>query len=157
HLKGIVSAPPFGEAAHGLHHVLATRVNGVSRAKLLGVPQLVLHQVYGDDCARASEGAPLDHVQAYAATADHHRAAARLDLGSVDCRADAGHDAATHQARLVERHVVRNRDARYLGHHCVLGEAGEPSHVMDILTVLLKPAGAVEQRALTHSDAHVLA
>jgi hypothetical protein len=49
---------------------------------------------------------PLDDVEADAAESEHDAFRARLDLGGVEHRPDAGGDAAADVADLVERRVV---------------------------------------------------
>ena len=73
----------------------------MGRAKLFGIFQLVIHQVYADDSSRAGQGAPLDHIESYTTAADHHGTAARLNLGGINCRAYTGHNATAYQARLI--------------------------------------------------------
>ena len=70
-------------------------------------------EIDADDHVGADQAGALDHVEADAAEAEHDDIGARLDLGRVDHRADAGRHAAADVADLVERRVLADlRQAR---------------------------------------------
>src|SRR5262245_40742563 len=75
--------------------------------------------VNGDDHAGADEPQSLNDVEADAAESEYDALRARLDLGGVDDRSDAGRDPAADVANLVERRVLA--DLR----HCDLRQHGE--------------------------------
>ena len=95
-----------------------------SRHRLAGRIEIDADDLVGADHARA-----LDHVEADAAQAEHDDIGARLDLGGVDHRADAGGHAAADVADLVERRVLADLGQRDLRQHGVVGE-GRAAHVV---------------------------
>ena len=99
--------------------------------------------LFGADHARA-----LHHVEPDAAEAEHHHVGARLDLGGVDHRADAGGHAAADVADLVERRVLADLRHRDLGQHGVVGERRAAHVVVDLLSAQREAAGAVRHEAL---------
>src|SRR5262245_27734655 len=101
------------------------------RAKLFCIAQLAVYQVYADDRSGAGQRTPLDDIESYTTAADHHRTTAGLNLGGIDRRAYPGHDATAYQACFVERHGIRNLDARDFRYHRVLRETGDPGHMVD--------------------------
>src|SRR5438445_5438395 len=62
--------------------------------------------IHADDHVGAGHARALHDVQPDAAQAEYHDVRARLDLGGVDHRADAGGHAAAELAHLVERRVL---------------------------------------------------
>ena len=90
----------------------------------------------------------LDDVEADAAEAEHDDLGARLDLGGVDHRADAGGHAAADVADLVERRVLADLGHRDLGQHGEVRE-GRAAHVVeDRLALVARSGGAVGHHAL---------
>ena len=95
-----------------------------------------------------SDSRALDHVQADAAEAEHDDVGAGLDLGRVDHGADAGRDAATDVADLVERRVLADLRECDLREHGVVRERRAAHVVVDLLAADREPAGAVRHHAL---------
>jgi hypothetical protein len=105
----------------------------------------------------AGHARALEDVEADAAEAEHHHAAARLHLGRVDHRADAGGDAAADVADLVEGRVRADLRHRDLRHHRIVGE-GRRAHVVEQrLAAEAEAAGAVGHQALPLRGADRLA
>ena len=99
--------------------------------------------VDADDPVRADQLRALDDVEADAAEAEHDDIGARLDLGGVDHRADAGGDAAADVAAGLERRVLADLRDRDLGQHGEVRE-GRAAHVVeDGLALVAEAAGAV--------------
>ena len=63
-------------------------------------------EVDADDLVGAGHARALHDIEAYAAKAENHHVGARFNLGRVDHRTDAGGDAATDVADLVEGRVL---------------------------------------------------
>src|SRR5207248_10353941 len=91
HFEGVVSANTSGDLLHRRDRVYLAGVDGVGRAELPGVGELVRENVDGDNLLGADERAALDRVESNPAAADHDHAFARLDLRRVDDRANASH------------------------------------------------------------------
>ena len=109
----------------GLHDLVVAhflRVDEMRHAELLGHGALGGIDVDADDLVGAHHLRALDHVQADAAQAEHDDVGARLDLGGVDHRADAGGDAAADVADLVEGRVLADLRQRDLRQHRVVRE-----------------------------------
>src|ERR1700685_3010708 len=68
----------------GVHEV---REPELARQRLAGIVE-----VHADDLAGPAHLRALNHIQAYAAQAEHHHIGARLNLGGPDHRANAGGD-----------------------------------------------------------------
>ena len=115
----------------------------MSGAKFHGELQLALGNVYCDYLGSVKQLGSHDHVESYAAAANHRDSAAWLNLGAVDCCAHAGGDAAANHGRNVHGNCGAGGNDTCLGDHGVLGEAGYLPHMVDFLAPLMKPAGAV--------------
>ena len=89
--------------------------------------------VHAHDHVGARHARALNDVQSDAAQPEHHHIGARLDLGGVDHRADAGGDAAADVADLVEGRVVADLGKRDFGQDRVVGEGRAAHVVMDLL------------------------
>jgi len=71
--------------------------------------------IHADDHVGAGDPRALDHVEPDAAETEYHHVGARLDLGGVDHRADAGGHAAADVAHLVERRILADLGQRDSG------------------------------------------
>src|SRR5256886_16397828 len=103
-----------GEAHQVLYQVPAELlgVHEVGHAEALGERFAARVDIHADDLARADQARALDDVQPNAPQAEHHYVRARLDLGRVDDRADAGRDAAADVADLLEGRVLADLGER---------------------------------------------
>ena len=117
-------------------------------AELLGQRLAPGIDVHADDLVGPRDSRALDHVEADAAEAEHHDVGAGLDPGRVDHGADAGRDAATDVADLVERRVLADFRERDLRQHGVVRERRAAHVVVDLLAADREPAGAVRHHAL---------
>ena len=119
-LEAVVGAA-VGERDEVLHEIAADflGIHEVGHAEFLGERLALRIQVDADDAVRAREPRALHDVQADAAEAEYHDVRARLDLGGVDDRADAGGHAAADVADLVERRVLADLRQRDLRQHRV--------------------------------------
>ena len=105
-------------------------------------------EVDADDHVGARHAGALDDVEPDAAQSEYDDVRARLDLGRVDHRADAGGDAATDVADLVERRVLADLRHRNLRQDREVGERGASHVVMHGIAAQRKPAGAVGHHPL---------
>src|SRR3569623_1487429 len=101
-----------------------------------------------DDLLGADELGALHDVEADAAETEHDDASTRFDLRGEQHRADAGGDAATDVADLVDRSVGANLRERDLGQHRVVRERRAAHVVMDRLALIREPARAIGHEAL---------
>jgi hypothetical protein len=105
--------------------------------------ELVRIQVDGQDAPGLRHHRTLHHGQPDAAEAEHRDGGTRFDFRRVEHRADAGGDAATEQADLVQRRRRVDLGQRDFRHHGVFGEGGTAHVVEDRRAVLREAAGAV--------------
>src|SRR5437870_3529668 len=102
-------------------------------------------------------GRALHHVEPDAAEAEYHHVGARLDLGGVDHRADAGGHAAADVAHLVERGILADPGQRDLGHHGVVGKSRSAHVVEQFLAAEREAAAAIRHHALPLRSTYRLA
>ena len=145
----------IGAAVGDLEHFVDDRlavfvpaVDEVGHAEL-AAPFLARRvDVDSDDLVSADQLRALDHVEAYAAEAEHDNVRSGLDLGRVDHRTDSGRDSAADVAAGVERRVLADLGHRDLGQDGEVRE-GRAAHVMeDGLALVAEAAGAVRHHAL---------
>ena len=105
-------------------------------------------EVDADDHVGADHARALHDVEPDAAQPEHDDVGARLDLGRVDHRADAGGHAAADVADLVERRVVADLRQRDLRQHGEVRERRAAHVVVERLAVEREAAGAVGHHAL---------
>ena len=94
----------------------------MGRAKGLGVVQLFLGHVHGNDAARPGDPRALNGIQAHAARADHHHILPGAQTGCVDHRPDTRDHPAGDQARRLHRDRGRDLDQLALVHHHLFGK-----------------------------------
>src|SRR5438094_1416336 len=133
------------------------RIDEMRDAEFLGERLARRVGVHADDHVGAGHARALDDVQPDAAQAEHHDVRARLDLGGVDHRADAGGHAAADVAHLVERRVLADLRQRDFGHHGVVGESRSAHVVEELLAPEREAAAAVWHHALPLRHAYRLA
>src|SRR5579863_10555674 len=106
-----------------------------------------------DDHVGAHHAGTLDDVEPDAAQAEDDHIGAGFHARGVDDGADAGGDAATYVADLVEGRVRPDLRQRDLRHHGEIGE-GRSAHVVeDRLALQGKPTGAVGHQPAALGDA----
>ena len=110
-----------------------------------------------DDLVGADHARRLDHVQPDAAESEHDDVGARFHLGSKQHGADAGSDAATDIANLVERRIAADFCQCDFRHHDVIRKRRRAHVVEDRLAVDRKAAGRVRHQAAPLSRADCLA
>src|SRR3989475_11806836 len=113
--------------------------------------------IHADDHVGAGQPRALDHVEPDAPETEYHDVRARLDLGGVDHRADAGGHAAADVAHLVERRVLADLRQRDFRNHGVVGKSRSAHVVEELLAAQRKTAAAVWHHALPLRDAYRLA
>src|SRR5690606_3397128 len=145
---------------HQIGHEVAfdlLRIDEVGHAEALGELALARVEVHAHDHVRAHQARALDHVEPNAAEPEYDHVRARLDLGRVDHRADAGGHAAADVAHLVERRILADLRHRDLRQHGEVGE-GRGAHVVQHgLAAETEAAGAVGHQALALGGADRLA
>ena len=109
--------------------------------------------VDADDLVGSGHARALDDIEADTAESKHHHIGARLDLGGVDDRADAGGDAAADVADLVERRVLADFRDRDLRQHGVIRKGRCAHVVVDGFAAERKTRGAVGHQALALGSA----
>ena len=124
------------------------RIDEMRHAEALAPRFLFRVEIDADDHVGADEPQPLDDVEPDAAEPEHDALGARLDLGGVDDRADAGGDAAADVADLVERRVLADFRHRDLRQHGEIGEGRAAHIVMDLLAADREARRAVGHHAL---------
>ena len=106
-VKGVICAPTGQLDKMGNQIALYFGwVDEISHAKLLAHLNLAGVQVDPDDLISTRKAQTLDHVQPDPAEAKHNGAAANLDLGGVDHRANACGDPTTDIANFIKRRVL---------------------------------------------------
>ena len=104
--------------------------------------------VHTHDAVGARHARALDHVEADAAQAKHHDIRAGLDLRGIDHGTDAGRDAATDVADLLEWRILADLRQRDLRQYRVIRE-GRAAHVMmNFLAADREAAAAIRHHAL---------
>src|SRR5262249_19602455 len=153
--EGVVGAPDLVRAALGHVHEIGNeiladlvRIDEMGHAEALApfLPGIV--EVDADDHAGADQPQALDHVEADAAEAEDDALRARLDLGGVDHRADAGSHAAADVADLVERRVLADFRHCDLRQHGEIRESRAAHVVVDLLAADGEAGAAVGHDAL---------
>ena len=144
--QGVRCAPARGTAAGALERIVGAAADqgldrlrrfdqagvvaagqvGVGGAEGRGEREARRIDVDGDDHARAGVHGALDAAQAHPARAQHHHARARLDLGRIGHRAEAGHDAAAQNGGGRKGDVDLNLHNRLPGHQRVGRHGPEP-------------------------------
>src|SRR6516162_2160924 len=125
------------------------RIDEMRHAEPLAPLLLGVVDVDPDDHVRPGEAQPLDDVETDAAEPEYHSLRARLDLGGVEHRADAGGDAAADVAHLVEWSVLANSGNRDFRQHREIRERGGTHVVVQLLAVEREAGGAVRHDPLT--------
>src|SRR5438552_7444254 len=133
------------------------RIDEMGDAEFLGERLAPRIGVHADDHVGPGHARALHDVEADAAQAEHHDVRARLDLGGVDHRADAGGHPAADVAHFVERRVFADLGERDLGHHRVVGESRGAHVVEEVLAAEREAAAAVGHQAFALRDAYRLA
>src|SRR5882762_4366214 len=133
------------------------RIDEMRHAELLGERLARRIGVHADDHVGARDARALHDVQPDAAQAEYHDVRARLDLGGVDHRADAGGHAAADVTHLVERRVLADLRERDFRNHGVVGESRGAHVVEEFLAAQRKSAAAIGHHALALRDAYRLA
>src|SRR6267143_1874130 len=123
-------------------------IDEMRHAELLGEVLSRRIEIHADDHVCAGEARALHDVEPDAAETEYHHVGARLDLGGVDHRADAGGHAAADVAHLVERGVFADLGQRDLGHHGVVGKSRSAHVVEQLLAPEREAAAAVGHHAL---------
>ena len=136
------------------------RVHEIGHAKRVPISILLVVQINANDLIGTRKAQPLNHVQADAAQTKDNRAAADLDLGGVDHRANARGDAATDITDFVERRVFAHFGQRDFRHNRVIGEGRAAHVVMDGRAISIEnrvePSGNRPCPWVTGSDWHRL-
>jgi hypothetical protein len=117
-------------------------------AELLGHGFALRVHVDADDLVGARHACALDDIEADAAEAEHDHIRAGLHFRGVDDRADAGGDAATDVADLLERRVLADLRQRDLGQHRVVRERAAAHVVVHFLVADGEAAGAIGHHTL---------
>ena len=143
----MIDADAVGELVDGADQFVAAREHAVGGAEIPRPLQLLRHDVGGDDRRRATQPSPLHDVHAVAAAADHENAIARLHPCAVARGADAGRNAARHQAGVVERNVIVDHDDGCLIDDGAFGESADHAEGADISAIgVAPPIAAIELR-----------
>ena len=119
------------------------------RAESLRLRELVVGQVDRDDLAGAGGLRAEQRREAHPAETDDGRGRAGTDLRGVDDGADARHDRATEQRRLVERYRLVDFDQRAAGHRRVLREHRASEVMVQGRTVDVQALRTRQQRPRT--------
>ena len=156
-LEAVVGAA-VGQLHDGIDHVVDfLGIDEMRHAELARHFLALGVDVDADDLVRAHHLRALDHVQAYAAQAEHHDIRAGFDLGREQHRAQPRGHAAAYVADLVERRVLADLGQRDLGHDRVVREC-RCAHVVQYgLAIDAEAARAVGHHALALRGAHGLA
>src|SRR5713101_6783695 len=133
------------------------RIDEMRDAELLGERLARRIGIHADDHIGAGHARALNHVEPDAPEAEYHDVRARLDLGGVDHRADAGGHAAADVAHLVEGRVLADLGERDLGDHGVVGERRGAHVVEEVLAPEREAAAAVGHHAFPLRDTYRLA
>src|SRR6266850_3899387 len=104
--------------------------------------------VNADDLVGAHHPGALNDVKSDSAKSEHHHIGARRDLCGVDHRADAGRDAATDVATLVERGVFSDLCHRNFRQHGEVRKRRTAHVVKDWLALIAEARRAVRHHAL---------
>ncbi len=165
-LEGVVHTT-VGETHNDLldRLVVVLGVDAVGGTHLGGEGELVRVDVNGDDARRTSHLRTLDRAETNTAEAKHGNGGALLDLGGVDDAAEAGGDAAAHEADLGRVRLGVDLHDGDVGEHSVLGKGGAAHEVSDgdLLVAVglggdgLEAGSAVGHHTLALSDADLLA
>lgn len=113
--------------ANPLNEVIRRRVDHVVCAETLGLVELSVGDVRGDDPSGADQPGTLNGVEAHTAAADDQHGVGRSNSSGVHHSADSGGDGAAHQRRLLERRVGPNRACTRLGRHRVGPKVPSPA------------------------------
>src|SRR5262245_37155639 len=105
-------------------------------------------EVDTDDHVRSRHAGALDHVEADAAKTEYHYIRARLNLGRIDHRADAGGDPTADITDLVEWRVFADLGHRDFGQHREVGERRTSHVVIQRFATEREAAGTVRHHAL---------
>ena len=150
HVAGAVEGvihPPRGHLPGDvvLDGTVETRaVDGVGHAQSHGRGELRGVDVHADDTGGAGHFGALHHRETDGPEPENRHARVGFDLARVPDRAEACGHAATEQARLLQRQVLRYLSAGYFGDDRVLAHRGATHEVVDGCPVLiLEPGRAV--------------
>ena len=136
--------PPVGHLDDVVRDVTGFgRVHAVGRTELPGELELLWIGVHSDDPLRTGEHSALDRREPDAAETEDRDARTRLDFRRMQHGADSGRDPTAQKAHLVQRCILANLCQRNLGHHGVLGEGRGAHVVVEHLSAVGKPTGAV--------------
>src|ERR1700704_427614 len=131
-------------------------IDEMRHAELLGERLARRVEIHADDHVGAGEPRTLDHVEPDAAQPEYHDVGARLDLGGVNHRADAGGHAAADVAHLVEWGILADFGERDFGHHGVVGKSRSAHVVEQFFAAEREAAAAVGHHPFSLRDAYPL-